>query len=136
MKYYVLHAADPSVVILLGEGPGAQEEWLRWTSRYVELAKVGLKRIDGVTVSTKFIGYEGCLWETVIMGGHYDGYDQQYQTYAEACEGHAAWVSLVHYRQTHPSLGAGYADPWPADPEPPAEPLPKRGIKLRGLRDE
>ena len=64
------------------------------------------KETIGVEVSTVFIGIDHGfggppLWfETIIFGGHHDGYRERYATYEEAEAGHARAVKIVKNEQT------------------------------------
>ncbi len=68
--------------------------------------------VDGVRVSTVFLGRDHdftglgkpILWETMIFGGEWDGYQERYTSQEAAIEGHARVVaSLVAYHTPYPS---------------------------------
>ena len=75
-------------------------EWGTWIGR----ADRHLARdiIDGVTVSTVFLGLDHAfgdatpiLWETMIFGGPHDEYQERYSTRADALAGHERAKALV-----------------------------------------
>ena len=75
--------------------PVSLDEWAR---RFEHDDRVLAKTDIGDTqVSTVFLGLdhnmsgEGLpiLWETMVFGGEYGGYDLRYDTYQAAAEGHA-----------------------------------------------
>src|ERR1700730_12943034 len=89
-----------------------ERDFGRWSDWY-ERSKNRVLKHDtlsrGVRVSTIFLGidhnfnfYRGgrpLLWETMIFGGHHEGYCQRYATREEALAGH---VTAVHIAKTRP----------------------------------
>lgn len=67
-------------------------------------ARVALTPIDGIQVSTVFLGLDHSmhlsgppiLFETLIIGGPLDGEQRRYATWDEAERGHAEAVARVH----------------------------------------
>ena len=75
--------------------------WAKWFEDDSE-RRVALTEIDGVSVSTVFLGLDHSfgggtpiLFETMIFGGEYDDYQERYHTLEEAQAGHEKAVSLV-----------------------------------------
>ena len=100
--------------------------WGEWFERDPAVRRVALTELDGVEVSTVFLGInhnwgEGVpiLWETMIFGGAEDQSQWRYTSHAEALAGHAAAVALAQ-QSLVPST-------------PVAEPLPQ-GLPDRGKR--
>ncbi len=66
--------------------------------------QIELDFFDGVTVSTVFLPFdhsfdddsEPILFETMIFGGKYDGYQYRYHTYDESVEGHKDACYLIN----------------------------------------
>lgn len=77
--------------------------WAEWQSRHPD--KRILQRDElpkGVVVSTIFLGLDQnwgrpppLLWETVILGGPHDQYQERYATAEEARDGHAEALKLA-----------------------------------------
>jgi len=103
MRYYTI---DEQHVV---HGPFPFEGWVEWAKRMENLlefeavCRVGETHIDGdCWVSTAFMrrinsffGGPPKLFETMVFGGEYDGYEWRYSTWAEAAEGHRRVVDLV-----------------------------------------
>jgi hypothetical protein len=85
--------------ILDGHTPVPCDDFLRWARFFADVAgrRVALTVTPtGVEVSTLFLGVQHhgrlVLFETMILGGPLDGYQQRYSTWEEAEAGHAAAV--------------------------------------------
>jgi hypothetical protein len=86
--------------------------WAEWIEN-IKNRRVARDQIVGVrggatVVSTMFLGVDHnfgfagppLLWETLIMGGEYDGYMRRYSTRASALKGHAKAVEIVKGKST------------------------------------
>lgn len=77
--------------------------WGHWFQAGTDRRRVAKDTIDGVDVSTVFLGLdhrhmgEGppLLFETMIFGGKHDQYCDRYSTYDEAIEGHKRAVAML-----------------------------------------
>jgi len=76
------------------------DEWGTWFETAER--QVALDEIDGVEVSTVFLGADyshtggaPVLYETMIFGGEYDKKYQYYHTLEEAREGHRKAVAMI-----------------------------------------
>lgn len=85
--YYILDGKEPK--------PVGVSEWERWFAKNREKRIVRKDDIDGVRVSTVFLGIDHggmrgspLLFETMIFGGPHDEYQVRYSTWDEAEEGH------------------------------------------------
>jgi hypothetical protein len=81
--------------------------WSEW--RRTENRRVALDEINGVTVSTVFLGLdhghgsgEPVLFETMVFGGALDEEQERYTTWDAAEEGHAAMVERVKASEQWP----------------------------------
>lgn len=82
---YILEGTTPKPVSFL--------TWVQWfnpANRRVKHDTFG-----EILVSTVFFGINHILFETMILGGDYDGERQRYSTYAEAEIGHAIMCAKV-----------------------------------------
>src|SRR5882762_8039779 len=80
-----------------------RNEFYAW---YPEANKrIALTTIKDCNISTVFLGIDHqfslrgnlpILFETMVFGGKYDGYRQQYSTYEEAEEGHEEIIMLIN----------------------------------------
>lgn len=77
----------------------AWAEWMHHTERHVADDYIGGERI-----STIFLGMNQCLWEkdkppvlweTMVLGGIFDGYQMRYRNRADAERGHADALAMV-----------------------------------------
>lgn len=68
-------------------------EWSRWFETADRTVKKTL--IDGVEISTVFIGLDNGMFETMIFEGKHDPYQERYKTWDKAVEGHNIAVKLV-----------------------------------------
>jgi len=78
--------------------------WGRWLERGAKARTVAkTEAVPGVEVSTVFLGldhrwFDGgppLLFETMIFGGHHDGYQERCSTWEQAEEQHATALRLV-----------------------------------------
>lgn len=70
------------------------------------LAKINRKRAQSWSISTVFlgidhnhVGWHGAapiLFETMVFGGDYDGYQERYFTFDDALEGHNLALKKLH----------------------------------------
>lgn len=86
--------------ILVGHTPieVEAEEWGPWFQNHTEDRTVGVFEHDGVRLSTVFLGVDHSfewpepaiptLFESMVFGGDYDGYQQRYRVLEEARDGH------------------------------------------------
>jgi len=92
MKNYILEGKTPKEVDMM--------EWAKWfetAERHVAKTEISKE----VNVSTVFLGldhnYGGgtpILFETMILGGEHDEYQERYATYEEAEAGHIVAVEM------------------------------------------
>ena len=91
--------------ILEGKKPVAVEDILVW-GQWFETAerKVGSDTIDGVQISTVFLGVDHnfgggkpLLFETMIFGGERDGEQYRYSTWEEAEKSHKKIVAELQH---------------------------------------
>lgn len=74
------------------------DDYMLWASKFDENRRVGDDTVDGVRVSTVFLGldhgYHGTpLWfETMTFGGDYERDTERYTTWEQAEQGHAEVV--------------------------------------------
>lgn len=94
MRYYILENKVPVKV----------EDVLEWAKFLENTNKVVAKTdIEDASVSTVFFGIDHnfsntsdpILFETMIFGGKYDGYQDRYSTWDEAEKGHKVACELV-----------------------------------------
>lgn len=80
------------------------EEWAHWFEANKEARRVAILDKPGFSISTVFLGIdygsEGRpLWfETMIFGGPHGGFQERYETWTEAEEGHRRAVKLTEER--------------------------------------
>lgn len=86
--------------------PATLEQWM-FQRKHLALRRVGLTEVqpgeDGVLVSTVFLGLDHgvsddgppILFETLIVGGEYDGWMERCATYTEAEGAHERAVKLA-----------------------------------------
>jgi hypothetical protein len=80
--YYILkHANIPVSVRTL------HEKHL-WETQFPEKVVVKQETIKDSYVSTVFIGNNNTFWETIVVGGDYDGIIKKHLTYKEALDFH------------------------------------------------
>jgi hypothetical protein len=77
-------------------------DMMTWAKSRNQPRHVGNDKIDGVHVSTVFLGIDHqwgdgppLLFETMVFGGEFDQEQERYSTYEEAEAGHARWVAAV-----------------------------------------
>lgn len=81
-------------------------EWGVWLETHREQRIVRQDTIDGIKVSTVFLGldyyygprsqpHDPILWETMIFGGEHDQYCQRYTSAEDAMAGHMEALKLV-----------------------------------------
>lgn len=78
-------------------------EWARWLEDSKEGRRVCYDVTDHGTVSTVFLGLDHAwgggppmIFETLVIGGEYDGEMERYSTWQQAEDGHAAMLKRVH----------------------------------------
>jgi len=105
-RYYVLDDRGEPVAA------GSVEEWARWFEANRLNRHVGDTTIDGVRVSTVFLGVDHqwgsgppLIFETMIFGGPYDSYEWRWTTRAQASANHDQAVAAI--RDGLPPLDAG-----------------------------
>jgi hypothetical protein len=94
---------------ILQDGEIVPVDLLTWALWFKddEARRVGWTEINGVEVSTVFLGLNhnfmpggAPLWfETMIFGGEHDQYQERYSTLEEAMRGHDRAVALVKQSQ-------------------------------------
>jgi hypothetical protein len=79
--------------------------WAAWLERNNKDRQIAVDEIDGVTVSTVFIGLdqgggEGppILWETMVFGREHADYQKRYSSRDDALAGHAQALATVKGR--------------------------------------
>jgi hypothetical protein len=88
--------------ILVDRKPVVEEDVIKW-ARWFETndRHIGKDKINDATISTIFLSldhaYDGkpILFETMIFGGKFDGYQERYHTIEEAREGHKKAIEMV-----------------------------------------
>ena len=72
-------------------------EWMEQTERHVAEDYIGSIRISTVFLGLdhSFIGGTPVLYETMIFGAQYDGYQRRYHTRDEALRGHSEALLLA-----------------------------------------
>ena len=76
-------------------------QWAEWFERSADQRVVAQADVDGVLVSTVFLGVDHAigghpsLWETMVFGGRHDGRQWRYGALEEALVGHAWAVTFV-----------------------------------------
>jgi hypothetical protein len=81
----------------------SEADWQRsWEQKRAGRWRVGRDEIDGVDVSTVFLGLDHALynygpicWETMVFGGPFDMYQRRYASYEQAVSGHARTVEAI-----------------------------------------
>ncbi len=94
-RHYILDATGEPV-------PCDLMTWATWLETSDDARRVAFDTIDGVDVSTVFLGLDHrfgsgppVLFETLVFGGLHDGAGDRYCTRAEALAGHARFVQQV-----------------------------------------
>lgn len=80
-------------------------EWIENADRFIDQTQVSRE----VRVSTEFLGIDHnlvslgdpILFETMIFGGKFDGWQYRFRTLKEAKAGHAETVRMARYACTH-----------------------------------
>lgn len=91
---------------MMKDGKPVRTTAAEWAQSYKDSAedrRVALDEIDGIKVSTVFLGIDHSfglggppvLWETMIFGGVHDDYCERYTSRTEAEAGQRAAVDLV-----------------------------------------
>lgn len=85
--------------------PATMEEVMIKRENDLDLRQVGYAEINGVRVSTIFLGMDHgwrhepnhvpVLWETMIFNGEYDDYQERYTSHQDALEGHQKALLLI-----------------------------------------
>lgn len=83
--------------------------WARWFEDNDERRIVAKSMVGDAEVSTVFLGLDHSymrgprqVFETMIFGGQYDGWQDRYATWDQATAGHAAAVEML---ATPPDVG-------------------------------
>jgi hypothetical protein len=106
-RLYILDVTGEAIAV---DDPVEWGKWMQTGDR-----KVSETRIDGVLISTVFLGVDHnfrevgpqILWETMIFGGKHDQYQDRYTSRADAVEGHLKAVAMiVEGRGAKPGEGA------------------------------
>ena len=92
-----------NLYILDGHTPIATEDLHAWSKWFSEADRhVARTEIDDIVVSTVFLGIDHnfengnpLLFETMIFGSGYDGYQERYSNWEEAEQGHKIAVDFV-----------------------------------------
>ena len=80
------------------------EDYMDWDDENIDRIRVMQQTIDGVTISTVFLGLDHSytkdntkplLWETMIFEGKYDQYQERYHSFNDAVDGHFKALDLV-----------------------------------------
>ena len=81
----------------------------------MEMKQTAISMVDDVRISTVFLGmdhgnwfgehadspnYKPILWETMIFGGEYDGYQERYTSHEDALKGHELAINLIKTKTT------------------------------------
>ena len=85
--------------------PVTMEEMMIKRENDLDVRQVGYDEIDGVRISTIFLGmdhgwsntpdHKPILWETMIFNGEHDDYQERYTSHEDAVEGHKRALNLV-----------------------------------------
>jgi len=82
------------------------DKWHEWKDGHPSEERVALDVSEHATVTTIFTGHDNGLgtdpprvYETMILGGKYDGYLARYPTREAAAEGHKKAVELAEAAQ-------------------------------------
>lgn len=85
--------------------PATLQEVMIKRENDLDLRQVGYAEIDGVRISTIFLGldhgwsdepdHQPVLWETMVFGGYYDDYQERYTSHQDAIEGHQKMLSKI-----------------------------------------
>lgn len=94
-QHYILEGGKLKPVPLL--------VWARWLDNPDNNRQIADARIDGVRISTVFLGLDhnwqpegpALVFETMIFGGDHDGFCERYATLDEAKQGHKRVVAMV-----------------------------------------
>lgn len=90
LQYYIL---DGKTVI-----PVSCKEWGDWAIENSPnmCPRVAITELlEGIIVSTIFVGTPFTIFETMIFGGEHDGYQERYATWEEAEAGHQRAIELI-----------------------------------------
>jgi len=75
----------------------------KWLEENPERKAVKQEHIDDIFISTVFLGLDHAwnsdipvLWETMIFGGDHDQYQERYDSYEDALEGHQTALNLLN----------------------------------------
>ncbi len=95
MSWYILTADNQPVAVSVTEAA-------QWMEDNPERKAVKQDHVDDVFVSTVFLGLDHSwsnkgliLWETMIFGGINDQYQERYNSYEDALEGHQRAIDLI-----------------------------------------
>ena len=95
MSWYILTADNQPVAVSVTEAA-------QWMEDNPERKAVKQDHVDDVFVSTVFLGLDHSwnnkgliLWETMIFGGINDQYQERYNSYEDALEGHQRAINLI-----------------------------------------
>ena len=95
MSWYILTTDNEPVAVSVTEAA-------QWMEDNPERKAVKQDHVDDVFVSTVFLGLDHSwsnkgliLWETMIFGGINDQYQERYNSYEDALEGHQRAINLI-----------------------------------------
>jgi hypothetical protein len=93
MTFYILDNKIPKTV-------SNRHEWEKWMHQFEDCCIICNTRLNGnIFISTTFFGCssvaEPLLFETVIIGGLYNGFSAKTSTWQEAEEAHQRAVKIV-----------------------------------------
>jgi hypothetical protein len=95
MSWYILSTDNEPVAVSITEAS-------EWMENNPEKKAIKQDHIDDIFVSTVFLGLDHSwdnqgliLWETMIFGGINDQYQERYNSYEDALEGHQRAIDLI-----------------------------------------
>lgn len=98
----IIDLENPKYWYLEGKTPKPVDNIFKWAENFEKDRRVAEAYIGDVYVSTVFLGFDHSfgdgpplLFETMIFGGQYDGYQGRTSTWDEAIECHVEAVSRV-----------------------------------------
>ena len=96
---------SPVTYILEGKIPKQERNFIEW-AKWMETANRHVNKTElpgDICISTVFLGTnhnylfgEPLLFETMIFGGEYDGYQERYSTWDEAEAGHQIAIEMIY----------------------------------------
>jgi hypothetical protein len=95
MSWYILTTDNKPIAVSVTKAS-------EWMENNPEKKAVKQDHIDDIFVSTVFLGLDHSwdnqgliLWETMIFGGINDQYQERYNSYEDALEGHQRAIDLI-----------------------------------------